>query len=206
MSTDLTLDTEQRIFEAAKRVFVTKGMDGARMQDIADAAGINKSMLHYYYRSKEKLFERVFAERIAVHNARILQVLGAPIGIREKLSMMVEVQFEVIGEDSHLILFLLTEMNRNANIVNNLLVINGIDEAIASLKTQMVQEALDGKINPQVQPEEVLLDVLAMIEFPVIAAPLLHKILFAGDIAEYQRLLATRKRHILYVLNRILTP
>jgi len=49
--------TEQKILDAAKHVFVTKGMSGARMQDIADAAGINKALLHYYFRSKEKLFE-----------------------------------------------------------------------------------------------------------------------------------------------------
>ena len=52
--------TEQQILDAAKTVFQAKGMDGARMQEIADAAGINKAMLHYYYRSKEMLFEAVF--------------------------------------------------------------------------------------------------------------------------------------------------
>ncbi len=52
--------TEEKIFEAATEVFVEKGMDGARMQDIANHAGINKALLHYYYRTKEKLFSAVF--------------------------------------------------------------------------------------------------------------------------------------------------
>ncbi|MCK5169531.1 MAG: helix-turn-helix transcriptional regulator, partial [Bacteroidales bacterium] len=53
-------DTEQKIMDAAKEVFQQKGMTGARMQEIADKAGINKALLHYYYRTKEKLFEKVF--------------------------------------------------------------------------------------------------------------------------------------------------
>ena len=56
------LSTEKKILEAAKKVFIAKGMAGARMQDIADEAGINKALLHYYFRSKDKLFETIFAE------------------------------------------------------------------------------------------------------------------------------------------------
>ena len=58
--TNKNQDTEGQILDAAKNVFQKKGMDGARMQEIADAAGINKAMLHYYYRSKQLLFEAVF--------------------------------------------------------------------------------------------------------------------------------------------------
>lgn len=53
------IKTEQLILEAAKKVFIRKGMHGARMQEIADEAQINKALLHYYYRSKQQLFEAV---------------------------------------------------------------------------------------------------------------------------------------------------
>ena len=56
------LNTEQKIHEAAKTVFIRKGLEGARMQEIADEAGINKALLHYYFRTKDKLFEAVFAD------------------------------------------------------------------------------------------------------------------------------------------------
>ena len=52
--------TEEKIFDAATDVFVEKGMDGARMQDIANHAGINKALLHYYFRTKDQLFNAVF--------------------------------------------------------------------------------------------------------------------------------------------------
>ena len=52
--------TEEKIFDSATEIFIKKGFEGARMQDIADHAGINKSLLHYYYRTKERLFNEVF--------------------------------------------------------------------------------------------------------------------------------------------------
>ena len=58
--TETDKQTEEKIFEAATEVFIEKGMDGARMQDIADHAGINKALLHYYYRTKDQLFNAVF--------------------------------------------------------------------------------------------------------------------------------------------------
>ena len=56
------INTESRILEAAKEVFIAKGFDGARMQEIADTAEINKALLHYYFRNKDKLFEAVFED------------------------------------------------------------------------------------------------------------------------------------------------
>ena len=50
---------EEKIFDAAKEEFIERGFDGARMQSIADRAGISKAALHYYYRSKDKLFKKV---------------------------------------------------------------------------------------------------------------------------------------------------
>lgn len=55
-------NAEQKILTAARNVFIRKGFAGARMQEIADEAGINKALLHYYFRSKEKLFEVIFKE------------------------------------------------------------------------------------------------------------------------------------------------
>ncbi|HNA17232.1 MAG TPA: helix-turn-helix domain-containing protein, partial [Ferruginibacter sp.] len=55
-------DTEQKILESARNVFIQKGLAGARMQDIADHAGVNKALLHYYFTSKDKLFNIVFEQ------------------------------------------------------------------------------------------------------------------------------------------------
>ena len=69
------INTEQKILEAAKEVFYKKGLGGARMSEIADKAKINKAMLHYYFRSKQKLFDRIFQDAFAKIIPAVMQVL-----------------------------------------------------------------------------------------------------------------------------------
>ena len=77
--------TEQKIKEAAKKVFIKKGLSGARMQDIADQAGINKALLHYYFRSKEKLFEIIFDESVQVLMPQLNSILEKDAPVLEKI-------------------------------------------------------------------------------------------------------------------------
>src|ERR1700746_3632850 len=82
-------NTEERILTAAKEVFLKKGMAGARMQDIADEAGINKAMLHYYFRSKEKLFERIFMELSQRFFPRLIMIFESDENLFKKIEMFV---------------------------------------------------------------------------------------------------------------------
>src|SRR6476469_2105507 len=76
---------EQRILAAAKKIFLSKGLDGARMQDIADEAGINKALLHYYFRSKDKLFEQIFMEVASAFLPRIFAILESEATLFDKI-------------------------------------------------------------------------------------------------------------------------
>lgn len=78
-------DTQEQILEAAKHIFQSKGMDGARMQEIADKAGINKAMLHYYYRSKQLLLEAVFKNAFALLAPQLNAILNDDSSIEEKV-------------------------------------------------------------------------------------------------------------------------
>lgn len=64
MNAETSISTEDAILLAARKVFESKGFDGARMQEISDRAGINRALLHYYFRTKEKMFERIFDEAL----------------------------------------------------------------------------------------------------------------------------------------------
>ena len=64
MNAETSISTEEAILEAARKVFESKGFDGARMQEISDLSGINRALLHYYFRTKEKMFERIFDEAL----------------------------------------------------------------------------------------------------------------------------------------------
>src|SRR6476660_2348313 len=107
---------EERILAAARKVFVKKGMAGARMQDIADEAGINKALLHYYFRSKEKLFEVIFQEVAAELLPRINQVLEADLPLFEKIEKFCSAYIEKIMQNPFLPLFFIDEANKQPDL------------------------------------------------------------------------------------------
>ena len=94
--------TEERILASAKKIFVEKGMAGARMQDIADDAGINKAMLHYYFRSKEKLFEVIFKEAAARLFPTIASILNSDLPLFEKIRRFTNDYLEIVIENPFL--------------------------------------------------------------------------------------------------------
>ena len=77
--------TEATILNAAKSIFQRKGMDGARMQEIANEAGINKALLHYYYRSKQLLFEAVFKNAFKLLAPQLKKVLNSDDSLNDKI-------------------------------------------------------------------------------------------------------------------------
>ena len=83
-------NTEEKIFDAARAVFHEHGYDGARMQEIADRAGINKAMLHYYFRSKDRLYEQVFDYVFGRFMASIAESLRDAPTFREALLTFID--------------------------------------------------------------------------------------------------------------------
>lgn len=105
--------TEERIFDAATEVFVEKGLDGARMQDIASHAGINKSLLHYYYRSKDRLFNAVFEKVARKMFERFSLVFDANKSLEDKIRFFYNEHIAFLQKNPRLPLFLLNEINRH---------------------------------------------------------------------------------------------
>ena len=83
-------ETETRILNAAKAVFIRHGTSGARMQDIAEEAGVNQALLHYYFRSKEKLSEAVFRETAGRMFPALFQIVGSDMSLNEKIDLIVD--------------------------------------------------------------------------------------------------------------------
>ncbi len=113
--------TEEKIFEAATKVFIEKGMDGARMQDISNYAGINKALLHYYFRTKDHLFNAVF-EKIAMKMfKKFAPVFEENLTLEEKLRFFFREHIAFLQENPKLPGFILTEINRNPSHIKKLL-------------------------------------------------------------------------------------
>src|SRR5574339_606892 len=105
--------SEEKILAAARKVFMEKGMAGARMQDIADEDGINKALLHYYFRSKDKLFETIFAETSSRFIPRMTEILNADTPLFEKINTFCEAYISQIQQNPYMPLFLMNEANKH---------------------------------------------------------------------------------------------
>lgn len=108
--------TRDKIFRAATQVFEEKGYSGARMQEIADRAGINKALLHYYFRSKDQLFMAVFQVLLRKMFEKIIAIFQADLSFKEKIKLFLDQHIDFLIKNPKLPMFLLNEMAVNPAI------------------------------------------------------------------------------------------
>lgn len=106
-------DTERQIIAAAKQVFVEKGYAEASMSDIANRAGINRPALHYYFRTKDKMFEAVFADIVHSFVPAILEIVRTNAPVEERVSQVVDVYLETMQREPLLPMFVVREVQRD---------------------------------------------------------------------------------------------
>ncbi len=138
-------NTEEQILNAAKNIFQAKGMDGARMQEIADTAGINKAMLHYYYRSKQLLFEAVFKNAFSLLAPQLNAILNDDSSIEEKIKNFTSNYITFIIKHPYLPTFIIQELNRNQDFILKLKDSKGFPN-LDKFKKQVDEEVKKGII------------------------------------------------------------
>lgn len=168
--------TEEKIFEAATDVFVEKGLDGARMQDIADHAGINKALLHYYFRTKDKLFSAVFEMIAKKIFKKFAPVFDDDLNLEEKIRFFFREHISFLQANPRLPGFLLNEVNRNPARIKKLL--NNIDfnNIWLQLYEQHKNELQKYNISQETLPQ-IMISMAAMSVFPFAARGILEGVL-----------------------------
>lgn len=194
-------NTEEQILEAAKNVFQTKGMDGARMQEIADKAGINKAMLHYYYRSKQLLFEAVFKNVFSLLAPQLNAILNDDSSIEEKVKNFTFNYISFINKHPYLPNFIIQELNRNPEFILQMKDSKGFPN-LAKFKEQVAREVEKGSIKP-ISAEQLFINILALNIFPFVAKPLIMA--FSNvDSKAYKQLMEDRKTEVAdFIINSI---
>jgi len=195
-------NTETLILNAATAVFQKKGMDGSRMQEIADKAGINKAMLHYYYRSKQKLFEAVFKSAINLMAPKIIKIMETDEPLFDKIRNFTDKYITFISKHSFIPIFIIQELNRNPAIIKDIFVSKFDNSVKLKLVTQIEELIKKGEIRP-IKPEQLLVNIISLSVFPFIAKPLLSAVLQKDEKA-YKAFLEERKTHVAeFVINAI---
>ena len=195
-------NTEHKIIDAAQDVFLKKGMDGSRMQEIADEAGINKALLHYYFRSKEKLFEAIFKRVFSTAFPSIMEMIHSPLPIDAKIGNFIEKYMDLLLRNPYLPMFILKEINRAPEKLASVIKSQGINphEVFA-----MFEKEMDKGTIRRMNPKDLLLNMLGLSIFPVVARPLMTEMFFDGNKNEYKKFLAERKDTVKeFILNSIL--
>ncbi|MTI86736.1 MAG: TetR/AcrR family transcriptional regulator [Balneolaceae bacterium] len=194
-------ETEDQIFEAATKVFQEKGYAGARMQEIADEAEINKSMLHYYFRSKEKLFRQVLQKQIGKIFPTLFNVLSSENPLDEKVREMIEVYYSYLKDNPSLPQFVVMEMNNHPDEFRKFLQEEGISPPQGFIK-QIQVHAVKGEITP-IDPRQFIISIVGLILFPFLAQTMI-KTVFNLDEAGYMQFLKERKDFLAdFILNAI---
>jgi AcrR family transcriptional regulator len=193
-------NTEHQILNAAREVFISKGFEGARMQEIADHAGINKALLHYYFRSKENLFEAVFSKVASNLFPAMKQMLEAELELKEKISMFTRIYLKALDENPFIPAFVINTLNTNPHRFLKYFKKSGINPLY--LQKQIDDEAARGLIR-QVKAEHLVVNIIAMCIFPFVARPIVQNIFEMTD-EVYQQYLESRQNEIIdFVLKSI---
>lgn len=186
--------TEEKILAAAKKVFVSKGMSGARMQDIADEAGINKALLHYYFRNKEKLFEVIFMEATQKLFPVIDSVFESDMPLFQKIEEFTGRYITIISENPYLPLFVLNEVTQDPKIFFKK--ISGrqhLPKPDKFLK-QIEREVKKGTIK-KISPLHLLINVISLSIFPFVGKPMIQFVLGLDEL-QFLNVIEQRKKEV----------
>ncbi len=190
--------TEKLIKDTAKRIFFAEGRLHATTQDIADAAGISRTSLHYYYRSRDELMKQVFYEAATALNDKLHDLMESELPFKEKIEKMVHLFLEETMAYPYRETFLITEMLSNNTDVYKLK--EKAAPHIRAFLKEIDKEMKAGTIK-QMRPVQFLMNLFALTSHPLLMRPL-HASLFCLSNEQYDRLIHERKKLIVEVLMR----
>lgn len=190
-SSEVRKDTEALIKKAARKVFIRKGLDGARLQEIADEAGIGRTSLHYYYRNKEKLFDAVFSENFSAVKDRLGNQKLKNLSLEDKLIYFTKDYFNKAIKDPELDLFLLNEFTSHPELM--------LKRVHGHEFTQYILEDIEEAIqNGEMQgnAQQHFITFMSVTFFPFAAKNMIRQMLqYSED--DYMKFMKTREEYII---------
>jgi len=204
-------ETEQRILDAARTVFLRRGTAGARMQEIAQEAGVNQALLHYYFRSKEGLSTAVFRQIASRIFPALVQTLSADISIDEKIDRIVALYLENMMRNPFLPGYLISELHHHPERVPQLLSSalgaepgRVLPPLFEKLGAQIDERVAAGEMRP-IAPEQFAINLISLCIFPFAARPML-RVVFGMDDAAFARFIEQRKTELPAFFRNALRP
>jgi len=186
--------TEDKIINAARKVFITKGMDGTRMQEIADVAGINKALLHYYFRTKTKLFERVFTHAFNEVFVVLEHTVTTEMDFEQFLEKFITQYIKLLKSKSYIPQFVIHELNRKPDLIVEQMQNRSF---IKDKLFRIVDQAIEDKVIRPVPPVHLITNILALCIFPFVARPIITGFIMDGDKKKFKTYIDERPEQVI---------
>lgn len=188
-------DTETRILQAAEKEFFEKGYIGARTTSIAEAAGVTHTMLHYYFRTKDKLFEQIVSKKINMLGDIILSAIGDNnLPLEDRIRQGVERHFDFISANRDLPRFIVNEVFSHPERIEILKtsIQNIVNDLLNNLQQEIDEYAAKG-LCQQADARMLLIDIVSLNVFPFMAAPIVKEAI-GYSYKSYDEFLTLRKK------------
>lgn len=200
------IETEERIFESALEVFSQKGKDGARMQEIADLAGINKAMLHYYFRSKEQLYEKVFDYVFVRYIQSVSDAFSEQDSFEATLRSFINAYIDNIEENPHVMRLMINENLSGGHYLKDFHMRNSHrkDGSAPGRLLSRLQEAVDAGEIRAIDPFHTLVSTISLCIFFFLTLPM--QAMMDPRAKNRKKYIAKRKDHIFELVYRGLEP
>jgi len=206
LTKDTNCHTADLILQAATRVFVKKGFSGARMEEIARESGMNRALLHYYFDSKERLFDIIFERHFMELQGGLGEIMTAQDPMEDKIRAIVQHFYKKISENPFLPNFIIHELSVNPDrILTMMRTALGTPESHAGdFIRQVEDEAKAGRIRP-VDGAQLLASIFSLVIYPFLAKPILKMILVKDDDG-YDRFIEDRPKFVIDLILQSLKP
>ena len=194
-------DTEQRILDAAHAVFVRRGTAGARMQEIASEAGVNQALLHYYFRSKERLSRAAFERAASEFMPTVIQVLASDTELEAKVARIIELELDHLARAPYLPGYIISEVTHHPERARQLITAvtrqapeDVRPKVVARLRKQLEARVRRGGMRP-IAPEQFIVNLMSLCIFPFAARPMILEML-GMDQRDFDQFIARRRQDL----------
>lgn len=188
--------TEAKIKNAARKIFLEKGFKGATMREIAAEAGGNLSMVNYYFGSKEKLFYQINDETFTTLLHKVAKCLQAEDSIEEKITNMVSEYIDFFILNPQIPSFIYGEIIRNPQKIASLIKIKISEINIhQDFEKQIKLHVETGLFKPEVSSLHIFINILSLTVFPILSQPIIQET-YDLDMEEFNHIMHYRKAHV----------
>ncbi len=196
---------EEKIIEVAKALFIEKGFNDTCMSEIAARAGINRPVLHYYFRTKDRMFKAVFGMIVQNVLPKLQSIIqNRELSVAERVEKLVDIYYEVFSQNPQLPLFVAREINRDADCFVSTLTALQVRDSIFQVVAWLKQEMKEGHLKPV--PLRILFwNLYSLLTFPFLTKELVTRV-FAEEGETFETALTEWKPYIVSQIVHLLCP